>query len=87
MGLSSDSLASASTSSRCEIGRPGIAPDVAHAGLEQRLGDGEDALAAQDLAGPVPELLDVLRERPLTHPVTRSLRSYLLGDDLVLILS
>src|SRR5207249_12179625 len=52
-------------------GPPRIAADVAHAGLEQRLGDGEDALAAKDLAFPVPELLHVLRERPLTHAATR----------------
>ena len=53
-----------------------IAADVAHAGLEQRLGDGEDALTAKDLTGAIPELLDVLRERPLPHAETRSPASY-----------
>jgi len=57
-------------------GRARIAADVAHAGLEQRLGDGENALAAKDLAGAVPELLDVLRERPLPHAATRSPPGY-----------
>jgi len=56
--------------------RARIAADVAHAGLEQRLGDRENAFAAKDLAFPVPELLDVLRERPLTHAATRDLPSY-----------
>jgi len=30
----------------------GVAADVAHAGLQQRLGDGEDALAMECLAAP-----------------------------------
>ena len=48
-------------------GRAGIAADVADAGLEQRLGDREDAFAVEDLAGAVPELFDVFREGTLTH--------------------
>src|SRR5437762_3454020 len=56
--------------------RARITADVAHAGLEQRLGDRENAFAAKDLAFPVPELLDVLRERPLTHAATPDLRRY-----------
>src|SRR5262249_48866589 len=40
---------------------------VGDAGLQQRLGDGEDALAFEDLPRPVAELFDVFGERPLTH--------------------
>ena len=47
--------------------RAGIAADVTDAGLQQRLRDGENALAPEDLAFPVAELLDVLGERALTH--------------------
>ena len=43
-------------------GRSRVAAHVAHAGLQQRLGDGEDALAVQDLSGAIAELLDVLGE-------------------------
>ena len=39
-------------------GRARIAPDIGHAGLEQGLGDGEDALAAEDLSVSQRELLD-----------------------------
>src|SRR5439155_2153067 len=56
--------------------RARVAADVAHAGLEQRLGDRENPLAAQDLALAVPELLDVLRERPLTHAASRRPRYF-----------
>ena len=45
-----------------------ITTDVAHARLEEGLGDGEDALATQNFACPVAELLDVLGEGPLAHP-------------------
>src|SRR5437867_18938 len=45
----------------------GIAADVTDTGLQQRLRDGENALAPEDLARPVAELLDVLGERALTH--------------------
>src|SRR5207253_10788933 len=48
-------------------GRARVAAHVAHARLEHGLGDREDTLAAQDLPRAVAELLDVLRERSLTH--------------------
>jgi hypothetical protein len=40
-----------------------IAADIAHAGLQQRLGDGEDAFAAKSLAGAKPQCLDFFAER------------------------
>jgi hypothetical protein len=40
-----------------------IAADIAHAGLQQRLGDGEDAFAAKSLAGAKPQRLDFFAER------------------------
>src|SRR4030095_5689389 len=65
--------------------RTRIAADVAHAGLEQRLGDGEDPLATEEITGAVSELLDVLRERPLPHAALYAIRALLLlRDDLVL---
>ncbi len=45
-----------------------IAGDVGHAGLEQRLGDGENALAAEFLPGAEPELRDLAFERAFCHP-------------------
>src|SRR4030095_11007684 len=56
--------------------RARISADVADAGLEQRLGDGEDAFAVKDLAFAVPAPFDVLRERPLTHAAARALWRY-----------
>ena len=54
-------------------GRARIAADVGHPGLEQRLGDGEDALAPEDLPVAQRELLDFLGERPFhrarQHPL------------------
>src|SRR6478672_1809786 len=47
-----------------------VAGDVRDARLEQRLGDGEDALAMEDLAGAQAELLDLFDERPLSHART-----------------
>ena len=44
-----------------------VAGDIGHAGLQQRLGDGEDAFAAEFLAGAEPELLDFLLERSFRH--------------------
>ena len=61
------SCASARTSIRCEIGRALIAAHVADARLQQRLGDGQDALAAKLLAGAEPQMLDFLCKRPLRH--------------------
>jgi hypothetical protein len=40
-----------------------IAADIAHAGLQQRLGDGEDAFAAEGLAGAKPQRFDFFAER------------------------
>ena len=40
-----------------------IAADIAHARLQQRLGDGEDALAAEGLAGAKPQRFDFFAER------------------------
>ena len=58
-----------------------VAGDVADAGLQQRLGDGEDALAAEFLAFGEAQVLDLACERPLSHRaqppiavVARSLR-------------
>ena len=58
------SLASASTSIRCEMGEPGSRP--AHAGLQQGLGDREDALAAELFARADAQLLDFF-EGPFSH--------------------
>ena len=44
-----------------------VAGDVGHAGLQQRLGHGQDSLAAEFLARTETELLDLLAERPLGH--------------------
>jgi hypothetical protein len=44
-----------------------IAGDVGHAALEQGLGHGENALAAEFLAGPQTELLDFLLEGTFRH--------------------
>ena len=44
-----------------------VAGDVRHARLEQRLGDGQDALAAEHLARAQAQLLDFLDERSLGH--------------------
>ena len=46
-----------------------VAGDVGHAGLQQRLGDGEDAFAAEFLAGAELELLDFVLERSFRHRV------------------
>src|SRR5438552_17451619 len=44
-----------------------IARDVRHARLQQRLGDGQDRLAVEFLAGAERELLDLLLEGTLSH--------------------
>jgi hypothetical protein len=44
-----------------------IAGDVGHAGLQQRLGDGEDAFAAEFLSSAEPELCNLAFERPFRH--------------------
>jgi hypothetical protein len=44
-----------------------IAGDVGHAALEQGLGHGQNALAAEFLAGPQTELLDFLLEGTFRH--------------------
>ena len=44
--------------------RARIAAHVGHAGLQQRLGDGEDALAPEHLPVSQRQLLDFLGERP-----------------------
>ena len=44
-----------------------VAGHIGHAGLQQRLGDGEDAFAAEFLAGAEPELLDLFLERSFRH--------------------
>jgi hypothetical protein len=44
-----------------------VATDVGDAGLQQRLGDGEDALATEGLASAGAQVLDLLRERSLGH--------------------
>ena len=44
-----------------------IAANIGDAAFEQRLGDGENAFAAEFLTVADPELLDFLRKRPLSH--------------------
>ncbi len=39
-----------------------IAADIAHARLQQRLGDGEDTLAAKHFAGAEPQRIDLFPE-------------------------
>ena len=51
-----------------------IAGDVGHAGLQQRLGDGEDAFAAELLAGAEPRASDLFLERAFRHPRPASSR-------------
>ena len=53
-----------------------IAGDVGHAGLQQRLGDGENALAAEFLTGAEPKLRDLAFERPFCQPRPLSASSY-----------
>ncbi len=48
-------------------GRALVAADIGHAGLQQRLGDREDALAAEDLALAELQILDLARERSFGH--------------------
>ena len=60
-------------------GRTLVSGDVADAALEERLGDGKDALAAKLLAGADPELLDFLGERTLGHSRTLARRMLLGG--------
>ena len=48
-----------------------IARDVRHAGLQQRLGDGENALAAELLARAEPKLRDLALERAFRHASVR----------------
>ena len=45
-----------------------VAGDVGHAGLQQRLGDGENAFAAEFLPGAEPKLRDLAFERAFCHP-------------------
>ena len=45
-----------------------VAADIAHAGLQQRLGDREDALAAEDLAVAQLQRLHFLLERAFHGP-------------------
>ncbi len=47
--------------------RPLIATDITDAGLQQRFGDGENPLAAKDLASPELQVFDLSRERTLCH--------------------
>ncbi len=44
-----------------------VAGDIADAGLQQGLGDRENALAAKLLPGAEPQVLHFARERPLGH--------------------
>ena len=44
-----------------------VAADIAHARLQQRLGDGEDALAAEFLARAEAQVLHLAREGPFRH--------------------
>ncbi len=57
-----------------------IAADIAHARLQQRLGDGEDALAAKGLAGAEPQRIHFFLERAF-HPCfqTVTLGSHISG--------
>ena len=48
--------------------RAPVAGDVGHAGLQQRLGYGENALAAEFLPGAEPKLRDLAFERAFCHP-------------------
>ena len=48
-----------------------IAADIRHAGLQQRLGDREDAFAAEGLAFTQPQRLDLFLERTF-HACLRS---------------
>ena len=45
-----------------------VAGNVGHAGLQQRLGDREDAFAAELLASAEAQQLHLFLERPLRHP-------------------
>ena len=49
-----------------------VAADVADAGLQQRLGDREDALAAELLSGAEAQFADFVRERSFSHRSTLS---------------
>src|SRR5690606_3656888 len=49
-----------------------IAADVADAGLQQRLGDGENAFAAELLPAPEPQLAYFMCKRSFSHGRTRS---------------
>ena len=44
-----------------------VARDVADAGLQQRLGDGENPLAPEHLAGAKPEVFHFTRKRAFRH--------------------
>jgi len=61
-----------------------VAGDVGHAGLQQCLGDGEDALAAEFLPGAEPKLRDLAFERAFCHPrpLRPPLRALLCGPQL-----
>src|ERR1700733_12420081 len=59
-----------------------ISPHIAHARLQQRLGDGDDALAAEGLAGAEPERFDLVLEGTfhdsilaLPHPYPQTSRA------------
>ena len=67
-----------------------IAGDIGDAGLQQRLGNGENALAAEDFAVAEFEVLDLAREgtfrhaaspRPSRPPVQMFAGPYFCGDD------
>jgi len=51
-----------------------IAADIGDAGLQQRLGDGEDAFAAEGVAVAEPEILDFTSKRPLAIAASRNMR-------------
>ena len=58
-------------------GGAGIAADIGHAGLQQRLGDGENALAAESISVAEPEVLDFARERTFGHARLRYMEMHI----------
>ncbi len=50
-------------------GRTLVAADIGHAGLQQGLGDREDALAAKDLALAELQVFDLARKRSFGHSI------------------
>jgi len=52
-----------------------VAADIGDARLQERLGDGEDALPPEDVAVSELQVLDLARERPFRHLVLPPVRA------------